>query len=283
MQVEGVEGVEGVLRVLRVLKVLRVVEVLRKLCGRRPHNFPDGAVRTRQQRRHRSSSCSSRCAARPPCTRRRARPALPRTSPRARLAQPSCKVGVGSFNAGNWVPFRKGVPHFKKNAKGKGKPYYTKTVMEQYREKKINAYHVYIYNLAREIIELIAPEWAGDKGEFNVNISWMNDRNKHYVQKHVDAEDTSHQYAVGLGNYKGAKLRCYESKESDDKYVDFDYRHKVLKMDGRLPHELILDGFEGDRFTIIWYKNYDSRQTKEDGICKTPEIVFTMPEVPEEE
>ena len=195
----------------------------------------------------------------------------------------SCKVGVGSFNAGNWVPFRKGVPHFKKNAKGKGKPYYTKTVMEQYREKKINAYHVYIYNLAREIIELIAPEWAGDKGEFNVNISWMNDRNKHYVQKHVDAEDTSHQYAVGLGNYKGAKLRCYESKESDDKYVDFDYRHKVLKMDGRLPHELILDGFEGDRFTIIWYKNYDSRQTKEDGICKTPEIVFTMPEVPEEE
>ena len=73
-----------------------------------------------------------------------------------------------------------------------------------------------------------------------------------YVKKHVDSDDISHQYALALGNYSGANLRCYD--ENDNVLGDFDYHRKICKMDGRLPHELIQDNFKGKRFCVIWFK-----------------------------
>ena len=89
-----------------------------------------------------------------------------------------------------------------------------------------------------------------------------------HVKKHVDSDDVSHQYAMALGDYKNAALRLYD--EHDQVIGDFDYHKKVCKMDGRLPHELVSDGFEGERFCVIWFKSYDHRQTEADPIFSTP-------------
>ena len=93
------------------------------------------------------------------------------------------------------------------------------------------------------------------------------------LKKHVDGEDISHQYALALGNYSGAYLRCYDEKENV--LGDFDYNRKVCKMDGRLPHELIQDDFQGIRFCVIWFKLYDHRKAEPDKICRTPQYCNT--------
>jgi hypothetical protein len=122
-----------------------------------------------------------------------------------------------------------------------------------------------LWDLSKQLITLIDPDFA--TGEFVVNYSCMN-KPEQYVKKHVDSDDVSHQYAMALGNYKNAALRLYDA---DDNVIgDFDYHKKVCKMDGRLPHELVSDGFEGERFCIIWFKSYDHRQTKADPIFATP-------------
>jgi hypothetical protein len=122
-----------------------------------------------------------------------------------------------------------------------------------------------LWDLSNQLITLIDPDFAA--GEFVVNYSCMN-KPEQYVKKHVDSDDVSHQYAMALGNYKNAALRLYD--EYDKVIGDFDYHKKVCKMDGRLPHELMSDGFEGERFCIIWFKSYDHRQTEADPIFATP-------------
>ena len=72
-----------------------------------------------------------------------------------------------------------------------------------------------------------------------------------------------------MGNYSGAYLRCYDEKENV--LGDFDYNRKVCKMDGRLPHELIQDDFQGIRFCVIWFKLYDHRKAEPDPICRMPQ------------
>ena len=100
------------------------------------------------------------------------------------------------------------------------------------------------------------------------------DRHTHYVKKHVDDQDISHQYALGLGDYAGAELRVWNKTQSN--FQDFDYRHKVLKMDGRNYHELVSKKFEGERFTVIWYKHYDHRMNQADPIFDTPKVVWSF-------
>jgi hypothetical protein len=91
---------------------------------------------------------------------------------------------------------------------------------------------------------------------------------EHFVKRHVDSDDISHQYSMALGEYSGAYLRCYD--EEDNALGDFDYQYEVCKMDGRLPHELISDDFEGERFCVVWFKTYDHRKTEPDPICREP-------------
>ena len=98
----------------------------------------------------------------------------------------------------------------------------------------------------------------------------MDDPN-HHCKKHRDADDISYQYALALGDYEGAKLRCYD--DDDTPIGDFDYKRKICKMDGRLPHELIMNDFKGTRFCIIWFKSYDRRKTIPDALFNTPHFV----------
>ena len=68
-------------------------------------------------------------------------------------------------------------------------------------------------------------------------------------------------------------LRAYTSR-SKAEFKDFaDAKGKIVKFDGRLPHEVITSGFRGDRFTVIVYKNYDSRKAVDDPIFTSPAVV----------
>ena len=129
----------------------------------------------------------------------------------------------------------------------KGKGVYIKPI----EERKLPKWKQELWALSKELITLTDPDFAA--GEYVVNFASMT-KPEQYVKKHVDSEDISHQYALTLGNYRNAYLRCYD--EEDNVLGEFDYHRKIFKMDGRLPHEVISENFEGERFTIVWFKTY---------------------------
>lgn len=105
---------------------------------------------------------------------------------------------------------------------------------------------------------------------YNVQFAYMNSATN-FVKKHKDSSDVDYQYALSLGAFSGAKLRAYSASETS--YQDFDYKDRILRMDGRLAHEVLLEGFVGERYTCIWYKNYDKRYAEDKPILSTPCLV----------
>ena len=149
------------------------------------------------------------------------------------------------------------TPHNFKKGKG--------VCVTQVEERNIAKWKKELWALSKELITMTDPDFAA--GEYVVNFASMI-KPEHYVKKHVDSEDISYQYALTLGHYRGAHLRCYD--EQENVLGNFDYYRKVFKMDGRLPHEVITDNFQGERFTIVWFKTYDHRKTEPDPIFREP-------------
>ena len=126
-----------------------------------------------------------------------------------------------------------------------------------------------VYEPAVKLIEKLDPDYAA--GEYVVQFAYMNSPN-HYVKCHID-NDVSYQYLLTLGDFRGATLRAYTAANKSV-HVDFAGNGCIVQFDGRLPHEVISDGFSGDRFTVIWYKHYDHRkQTRDDPLLETPRYV----------
>ena len=124
---------------------------------------------------------------------------------------------------------------------------------------------------SRKLIELIDPDFAA--GEYVVNYACM-DSNEHYVKKHSDSDDIAPQYAMALGDYKEgtAFLRVYDNE--DNPIGDYDYKNRIMKMDGRRAHELIVnDEFSGTRYCVIFFKSYDHRKSVCDPVMETPMYV----------
>ncbi|KAL7578829.1 hypothetical protein ACA910_016049 [Epithemia clementina (nom. ined.)] len=140
-----------------------------------------------------------------------------------------------------------------------------------------------LWCLASRLLEFIDPDFAKDE-HYVVSFSCIKDKSQ-YVRRHRDTKDISFQYALGLGDYHGAFLRVYTSNHTygDDggrgprllPHLDLDYKRIICKMDGRLPHELILDRntFTGTRYSIIWFKLYDRRKDCCDPIFYHPHYV----------
>ena len=85
-----------------------------------------------------------------------------------------------------------------------------------------------------------------------VNFSCMTNPSQHYVKKQVDDQDITFQYGLALGDFTGGELMCWAE---DGSTQTLDYTRKVLKMDGRLPHEVC--EFSGERYCVIFYKLFD--------------------------
>ena len=127
-----------------------------------------------------------------------------------------------------------------------------------------------LYRLARELLEQVDPDYALN-GDFVVQFACTDDAEIHFVKKHTDSHDVSHQYILGLGDYAGGELRCHNG----DTHTDLDIKCRLWKVDGRLPHEVL--PFKGTRFTVIWFKNYDRRQTRVADVQLQPAEVQLQP------
>jgi len=159
------------------------------------------------------------------------------------------------------------VPHPTRNTAA-----YVAPISEQLksRPRRFTQLQYECYCIAREMIGLVDPDYAS--GEYIVQFAYMNSK-AHYVKVHTDNHDISYQYVLTLGDFAGASLRAYLSKDRSS-YLDFATIGSFVKVDGRHPHEVILSpNFRGDRFTCIWYKNYDRRKRRDDAILKTPYVV----------
>ena len=110
-----------------------------------------------------------------------------------------------------------------------------------------------LYLRARTLIHILDPQFAAND-DWVVQFSLMTDSNTHYVRQHVDDMDITFQYALQLGSpMEGGLLRTWSSKNS---FTDTNYWHKIIRFDGRLPHEVV-GAFQGHRANIIFYKVYD--------------------------
>ena len=181
----------------------------------------------------------------------------------------SFKLGTGSTNPGNLQHVQKKPHHFVRHQFRN-----TAAYVAPVKDQKKSRVKKEAYRLASEIILRLDPDFAA--GDYLINFSRLNDALVQYVKKHIDKHDIAAQLALGLGDYTGAALRIYDATGN---YKDVDYRHKVVKFDGRLPHEVVFNNFTGERFAVIFYKNYDSRKNTPDPIFPVPEIVYEMPSV----
>ena len=176
----------------------------------------------------------------------------------------SFKVGVGSVQVGN-KQYIGSNPAFIQHPFVNTAVYLTP--VEQ--QEGLSDAEREAYRLAMAILLEIDPDYT--EGATLVNFSLLNSPT-HYVKQHVDKNDVSYQYALSLGSFEGVRLRV---TGEDSQAQDFGIRRKVLRFDGRLPHEAVLaPTFNGNRFTVIWYKNFDARQTKAAPILQTPTIVY---------
>lgn len=174
----------------------------------------------------------------------------------------SFKIGLGSTQPGNlqYVDKKPGFVRFGSTAA------FVTPVSEQagLTHEKREA-----YEMAMQLLQSIDPQYAA--GETLVQFALM-ESHKQYVKLHRDEHDISYQYALSLGDYQGAALRVYKSNGS---MHEFDNRRKIVRFDGRLPHEVVVEpSFRGRRYTVIWYKNYDSRMQKASPILDMPATVY---------
>ena len=173
----------------------------------------------------------------------------------------SFKVGVGSTQPGHLQHLEK--PGFIKHP-FKNTGVFVRPVAQQKRSEAERG----AYELASRVLRAIDPDYA--RGEYTVQFALMESECR--VDKHKD-DDVSHQYAYSFGDFTGATLRVYD--RGGRAYQDIDYKDRILKFEGRNFHEVLANGFEGQRFSVIWYKNYDARQIRPDPLLETPEIVWS--------
>ena len=114
-----------------------------------------------------------------------------------------------------------------------------------------------LYAKACELLPLIDADYAGEYKDYVVNFSCMSEPELHYVKQHTDDDDIKFQYALVLGDCTGGELKVWDSHGNEQV---IDYKNKILKLDGRLPHEVL--PFTGRRYCIIWYKVFDRRMTQ---------------------
>ena len=126
-----------------------------------------------------------------------------------------------------------------------------------------------LFVLASKIFSYLIPEFVSK--QFVIHFSKMS-RSTHIVKLHWDSSDISHQYALHLGEWTGAKLVCY-----DDCYkpiFESNGSGRILRFDGRLPHEVVLDNFYGVRFSIICFQLWREDKTKSDDIIYEPNYIY---------
>jgi hypothetical protein len=131
-----------------------------------------------------------------------------------------------------------------------------------------------MYDDARRILRIVDRAYARND-DFVVQFSSMGNSRDHHVGMHTDDKDISQQYALQLGSCLdgGGLLRTGDNQTCP--IVDTNYRHKVIRFDGRLPHAVVGD-FEGERLNVIFYKMYDRHLRKAQPIMSGITVVADL-------
>jgi hypothetical protein len=126
-----------------------------------------------------------------------------------------------------------------------------------------------LWSLSKELLALYDKEFAS--GEFVVQFSKMSSPD-HDVPIHTDDNDISYQYHVTLGDYENVYLECYNREGNIHSY--FSQPYQMLKVDGRLKHQVRHVYMKGVRYSVIFYKLYDRNIILSEDIFFPPEYVY---------
>jgi hypothetical protein len=141
-------------------------------------------------------------------------------------------------------------------------------------EKDVPAWQKDLYLQVKELFALIVPYLV--EKQFMLHVGKMS-TDKHNVPLHDDAHDIGPQGALFIGDWKGAKLRCYKeaSKKSTStsEFVDLFETMKIWMVDGRLPHQVIKEDFKGVRYSIIVYRLWNEDVNAPESILYPPHEV----------
>jgi len=153
-----------------------------------------------------------------------------------------------------------------------GKQHLGVNMMDVYDKKKHEPWELELYEKASEILKLLDDsEYMGNDRDWAVQFSKFSDISEHAVDWHIDRRDVSYSYTISLGEYDGVLWNC---KKIDGTIVSFSDKRTFVKVDTRLLHRFEIDEstFFGEVYHVIFFKNYDRRQTKEDDLCD-PKII----------
>ena len=123
-----------------------------------------------------------------------------------------------------------------------------------------------LYHAASNLLLDIDADYAKNE-DYIINFSCMNQES--YVKKHTDKEDLTYQYLISLGDFEGGELKAYNK---NGKPFIFSNKRKIVKLDGRLQHE-VLPVTSGSRYAIIFYKIFDRTMTKPCELFENPVFV----------
>jgi hypothetical protein len=140
-------------------------------------------------------------------------------------------------------------------------------------EKNLNDRKKNLFFCATELFSFVVPNFV--EKQYNIQFSKMSSSNPNtMVEWHTDDNDISHQYMVNFGSWTGAEIVCYspDPSSSFQEIFSFSEQRKVLKFDGRLPHEVRLNNFEGDRYSVILYQTWHENKFQPDPIVFCPSI-----------
>jgi hypothetical protein len=131
-----------------------------------------------------------------------------------------------------------------------------------------------LFQLGTKVFSFMLPESC--QKQYVIQFSKMDSSQENLVGLHKDKYDISHQYVVHVGKWTGAKLVCYSSDSTLDNLItvgSFDQPRSLVACDGRLFHQVLLDKFNGVRYSIILYQSWHEEKYETDPILEKPFIV----------
>lgn len=121
---------------------------------------------------------------------------------------------------------------------------------------KLSEKQKHLWELASQVICFHKPSFRNR--QYAVQFSKMTPEHN-FVGYHTDSNDIRPQYHVALGSYSGAVLECFDYYGRSHSLL-FDKPYLMLKMDGRLGHQVHITNFTGARYTMIFYQMVDENQ-----------------------
>jgi hypothetical protein len=107
--------------------------------------------------------------------------------------------------------------------------------------------------LATALMKIIDPEYISK--QYVVHFAKMSEF-KNNIPLHTDEWDIGPQYIIHFGDFEGAELRVYNTREQK-RTTDFfsvSKPRQIIYVDARWAHEVLIGDYSGDRYSMIVYQ-----------------------------